>query len=139
MPHLPQCSTITALLVLFVLFAHPVYAQFGTGIILGGITDPSGAVLPGVTVTAKNNATNETRTFTTDPDGNFRFNALPAGTYTLTATQDSFKTASVADVILRVNTQLRVDITMQLGEVAEKSTWRLWLLSCKRTRRFSGR
>ena len=120
MPHLPKCSPMAACLVLLLLFAPSVYAQFGTGTILGGITDPSGAVLPGVTVTAKNTATNETRTFTTDPGGNFQFNALPAGTYTLTATQDSFKTAAVADVILRVNTQLRVDITMQLGEVAEK-------------------
>jgi hypothetical protein len=112
---------MTAQLVLLLVFVSSAYAQFGTGTILGGITDPSGAVLPGVTVTAKNTATNETRTFTTDPGGNFQFNALPAGTYTLTATQDSFKTALVVDVILRVNTQLRVDITMQLGEVAEKN------------------
>jgi hypothetical protein len=138
MSHLP-CRTMTAQLVLLLVFVSSAYAQFGTGTILGGITDPSGAVLPGVTVTAKNTATNETRTFTTDPGGNFQFNALPAGTYTLTATQDSFKTASVVDVILRVNTQLRVDITMQLARWRKKSTWRLWLLSCRRTRRFSGR
>src|SRR5262245_8599550 len=119
MSHLPS-RRMTAQVVLLLMFVPSVYAQFGTGTILGTISDPSGAVLPGVTVSAKNNATNETRTFTTDPGGNFQFNALPAGTYTLTATQDSFKTASVADVILRVNTQLRVDITMQLGEVAEK-------------------
>jgi hypothetical protein len=94
-------------------------AQYGTGVVLGTITDTTGAVAPGVTITVKDNATNETRTFQSDPAGNFRFPALPSGTYTLTATSQGFRTATVPDVVLRVNTQVRVDIVMQLGQVTE--------------------
>lgn len=103
------------------LIAPPVVllGQYGTGMILGTVTDPSNAVVPDVTVEAKNKATNETRTFTTDSTGNYRFNALPSGTYTITASASGFRTATVQDVVLRVNTQVRVDIAMQLGAVAE--------------------
>ncbi len=95
------------------------FAQYGTGTILGTVTDPSAAVVAGATVTAKNNATDETRTFTADSSGNYQFNALQSGTYTLSATAPSFKTATVADVALRVNTQTRIDFVMQIGAVSE--------------------
>jgi hypothetical protein len=95
------------------------FAQYGTGIILGTITDPSGAVIPGATVEARNNATNETRTYVTDETGNYRFTALPSGTYTITATAGGFRTATVSDVVLRVNSQVRADIRMELGTAAE--------------------
>jgi hypothetical protein len=93
--------------------------QYGTGTILGTVTDPSGAVVPGIAVKAKNNATNETREFTTDSSGNYQFNALPSGTYTITATGPSFKTTTVENLMLRVNMQVRADLSMQLGVVAE--------------------
>ena len=51
----------------------------------GHLTDESGAVLPGVTVTAILNATKETRTAVTDGSGRYRFNILPVGVYTVTA------------------------------------------------------
>jgi len=102
------------------LFQPPtLWSQYGAGTILGTITDPSGAVVPGAKVTVKNNATNELRSFVTDTAGDFLFTALPSGTYTLTAASASFKTATVSDVSLRVNTQVRADISMQLGVVAE--------------------
>ncbi len=107
------------LLVLALLYGSPLAAQYGTGIILGTITDPSGAVIPGATVEVKNNATNETRTYVTDEMGNYRFTALPSGTYTITATAGGFRTATVAGVVLRVNTQVRADIRMELGTAAE--------------------
>lgn len=97
----------------------PVTAQYGTGIILGTITDPSGAVIPGATVEVRNNATNETRTYVTDEMGNYRFTALPSGTYTITASAGGFRTATVPGVVLRVNTQVRADIRMELGTAAE--------------------
>src|SRR5438876_1667121 len=84
-------------------------AQFGAGTILGTVTDPTGAVVPNATVTAKNNATNESRTFSTDAEGAYRFNALQNGTYTITVTAPSFKAAAVSNVVLAVNTQVRAD------------------------------
>ena len=94
--------------------------QYGTGTILGIVTDPTGAVIPGVKVEAKNLASNQTREFTSDASGSYQFNALPAGEYTISATGSGFKTATLEKLILRVNLQLRADITMQLGVVSEK-------------------
>jgi len=95
------------------------FSQYGAGTLLGTVVDPSQAGIPGVMVTAKNLDTNEIRTFISDASGDYRFTALPAGMYSITATAPSFKTASVLRVQLFVNTQLRVDIVMQLGMVAE--------------------
>ncbi len=103
-----------------VLAASALWGQYGTGAILGTVTDPSGAVIPGATVTAKNLATNETRTFTTETDGFYRFSALLSGNYSITATAPSFRTATVSNLVLTVNTQVRADITMELGNVNEK-------------------
>ncbi len=95
------------------------YAQYGRGTILGTVTDSSGAVVPGVKVTARSLATNETRTFTTDDAGNYQFNALLSGRYDISASGGQFKTAAANNVELRVNSQARVDIVMQLGVVSE--------------------
>ncbi len=95
-------------------------AQYGTGTILGSVTDPSGAPISGLKVTVKNLDTNETRDFMTDSAGDYRFTALPVGQYSISAAAASFKTATVESAALQVNTQLRVDIIMQLGSVAEK-------------------
>ena len=56
-------------------------AQYGTGVLLGTVTDTSGAVVAGARVVTRNVETNEVREFTTDSSGNYQFNALPAGNY----------------------------------------------------------
>ena len=95
-------------------------AQYGRGVILGTITDGSGAVVPGLKVAATNNATNESREVTSDANGNYQFNALLSGLYTVSAAGASFKTSTASNVELRVNSQVRIDIAMQLGGVTEK-------------------
>ncbi|MBL8240848.1 MAG: TonB-dependent receptor [Bryobacterales bacterium] len=100
--------------------ACALWAQYGRGVILGTVTDASGAVVPGMKISATNKATNEAREFTTDADGNFQFNAMPSGFYTVTASGASFKTSTASNLELRVNSQLRVDIVMQVGGVTEK-------------------
>jgi len=94
-------------------------AQYGEGIILGTVTDASDAAVPGVTITVRNNATGESRTFSTDSSGNFRFNAVPPGSYTVTAASPSFKTAVVSNLAVSVNTETRADFSMQVGQVSE--------------------
>jgi hypothetical protein len=94
-------------------------AQYGTGVLLGTVTDTSGAVVAGARVIARNVETNEVREFTTDSSGNYQFNALPTGNYVLTVTATSFKQARVDNLILRVNTQIRADVGLQVGTITE--------------------
>ena len=94
-------------------------AQYGTGVLLGTVADASGGVVPGARVIARNTETNEVREFTTDVSGNYQFNALPAGTYVITVTANSFKQTRVENLILRVNSQLRTDVALQVGTVTE--------------------
>lgn len=108
-----------AVLALCALTATVALAQYGRGTILGTVTDSSGAAVPGVRVAARSLETNETREFITDDAGNYQFNALLSGNYTLSAAGKQFKTATVDKVELRVNSQVRVDIVMQLGVVSE--------------------
>jgi len=106
-------------LLLFLSFVIPCLAQYGRGTILGTVSDSTGAVVPNIKVIAKNKATNETREFVTDAAGNYQFSALLGGRYEMTASGSQFKTVTVPDVELRVNSQTRVDIAMQLGVVSE--------------------
>jgi hypothetical protein len=94
-------------------------AQYGSGVLLGTVTDTSGAVVAGARVVARNVATKEVREFTTDSSGNYQFNALPTGNYVVTVTATSFKQARIDNLTLRVNTQLRADVGLQVGTVTE--------------------
>src|SRR5687768_5268022 len=75
-------------------------AQIGqTGTLTGTVTDASGAVLPGVTVTATGTALiGGARTAVTDENGVYRFPALPPGTYTVSAELSGFKPFTQQDV-----------------------------------------
>ena len=103
----------------FCLVAGLGWSQYGTGTILGTVTDPSGAVVAGAQVTAKNLETAESRQFISDETGNYQFNALPPGMYSVTVTAPAFKTGVVTKVVLRVNTQTRADFAMQIGATSD--------------------
>lgn len=94
-------------------------AQYGSGVLLGVVTDPSGAVVPGARVSVRNAATNERREFISDESGGFRFPALPAGIYEVVVTAPAFKQARLDNVVLRVNSELRLDVTLEVGGTAE--------------------
>lgn len=74
---------------LFVLLAAPLYAQT-TGSLAGKVTDAHGAVLPGVTVTAKSNAMQGSRIATTGSDGLYRIALLPPGVYFVSFNLEGF-------------------------------------------------
>ncbi len=112
-------SLMKKILILLCMLSMGLTAQYGAGTILGTATDSTGAVVPGATVTVKNQNTGEARTFTTDSSGNFRFNAVPAGTYTETVAAPGFKTTSISNLVVTVNTETRADVAMQVGQVTE--------------------
>jgi hypothetical protein len=93
-----------------------------TGQIEGVITDPQGAALPGVSVTARNVGTGFERTATSDETGLYRLSLLPLGTYELTAALQGFTTIRRERLVLQVNETMALPISMQLAALAETLT-----------------
>ena len=78
----------------------------------GSVSDSSGARIPSARVTLNNSEKGITREFTTDPEGNFSFALLPAGTYTLTVEAEGFKTSKQTGITLEVGQSANQSITL---------------------------
>jgi hypothetical protein len=94
-------------------------AQQGKGTISGTVTDQSGAVVPGATVTVTNTGTNAAFTAVTNEEGFYTAPGLPIGNYNVTVARDGFKRAVRSGVTLQVDQKAQVDVVMTLGEVSE--------------------
>jgi outer membrane receptor protein involved in Fe transport len=114
-------SRFAAILSLLLLVALSAVAQEQTGSIEGTVRDASGAVLPGVTVEAKNATRGGTFTEVTDSAGLYRLPSLPAGKYVVTATLSGFNPSTVSNVNLLLGQILKVDHVMRVG-VSESIT-----------------
>jgi len=110
--------------VLLLVFPAPLRGQArATGADLTGIvTDASGGVLPGATVTVTNRDTHVTRTVTTSASGRYVVPALPPGTYTVSAALDQFATTTRESVVLALGQTASVDFTLALGGAREEVT-----------------
>ena len=93
--------------------------QVITGTILGRITDPTGAVIPEATVTVTKQATNVSLTTETQEGGEYAVSLLPIGAYTVSVSLDGFKTSIVRDLRVTQGSSIRVDVTLELGTIAE--------------------
>ncbi|MCU1274523.1 MAG: Oar protein, partial [Bryobacterales bacterium] len=91
-----------------------------TGSILGVVRDATQGVVPSARIVATNAETNFSKETLSAPDGSYRLLALPAGTYSVTATASGFQQYTTTNVDVRVNDQLRVDITLQVGSVQQE-------------------
>lgn len=91
-----------------------IYAQVDTGAIGGTVTDPSGAVLPNITVTARNLGTNATRTATTGSNGVYTFTGVPAAKYAIGVQAPGFN-AYQQQVEITVGGSVTVDAKMTVG------------------------
>ncbi len=100
--------------------ALPALSQIGVGSMTGRITDPTGAVVPGVKVTVVNTATNFTFNTETNEQGIFRVQSLQPGTYRVTLQATGFKTVVRENVDLRAEDTLALDATLEVGAVAEQ-------------------
>ena len=98
------------------------WAEGSAGTIQGTITDESGAILPGVTVTLTHEETGETRNAVTNDRGLYRFLGLASGTYSLVAELSGFSSYRREGIEMRSGTAGRVDIVLQLASVAETVT-----------------
>lgn len=107
---------------LLLLFAFSAAAQTSTSRIGGTVTDATGAVVPGATVTAKNEATGVAYTQQTTAAGLYAFPSLPVGSYTITVEKQGFKTFTRTNNVLEVGTPLTVDVVLTPGDVSEVVT-----------------
>src|SRR5438552_5116283 len=97
-------------------------AQAVTGTILGTVTDSTGALIPGATITLTHAGTGLTRTVVSDAAGEYTAPSLPTGKYAVTAELSGFKTVTQPDVDLGVDQRVRINVRLEIGTVSETIT-----------------
>src|SRR5499427_7451845 len=106
-------------LIFCLLFATVLFAQEGINATLtGSVSDPTGALIPGVEVTAKNTATGVASTAITNETGTYRFPSLQPGSYEATAVLTGFSTQTVR-LTLGTSQQIRQNFTLEVGTVTQ--------------------
>lgn len=102
----------------------PVFGQVTTtGSIVGTVTDPTGAVVPNASITAKNKATGKESSATSSDNGNFNIPQVSSGVFTLTVQATSgFKKSQITDVKVDVGTPTTVNVVLELGNPQETVT-----------------
>src|SRR5262250_1656015 len=85
----------------------------------GSITDQSGAVLPGVEVTATQTDTGIGRMVVTNETGSYVLSNLPLGPYKLEAALPGFRSFVQTGIVLQVNATLAINPTLEVGQVSE--------------------
>jgi hypothetical protein len=116
-------SFLSVLIVLGAAFlATMATAQITSARLSGTITDATGAVVPGVQVIARNMGTNLSQTGTSSAGGQYAFNSLPPGTYTLTTTMAGFAPTIENNVMLTVGQAATLDIGLKTGSEQDTVT-----------------
>ncbi|HEX2457927.1 MAG TPA: carboxypeptidase-like regulatory domain-containing protein, partial [Vicinamibacterales bacterium] len=115
-----RCIVSVAVLVALVVGAGTALAQNAQ--ITGTLKDQSSGVLPGVTVTAKNQASGLTRVAVTEANGQYRLAALTPGVYDLTTELSGFSSESRKDIVLVIDQVAIIDFTLKPAAIAETIT-----------------
>ncbi len=102
--------------------AAPGWAQAVYGSIAGSVVDSTGAAVPGATVTITSLERKTTVTAITNPSGNYLKDRLLPGTYEVKGELSGFKGAQVSQVRVNVDTQTKVNLQLELGEMSETVT-----------------
>src|SRR3989442_3282468 len=114
--------SLAGLMLSLFLICLPLFSQGNLGRILGTVTDQTGGVLGGTIVTVLDVARGAPRTLTTDEAGQYNAPNLTPGLYTVLVEAAGFKTAESANILVEVGKEVRIDLSMQAGEQAEKIT-----------------
>ncbi len=115
----PGCWRLGLACALALAVAAPALAQLTRGTVSGTVTDGTGGVLPGVTVSIVNNATGIVRTLVTDAHGFYRAPALEPGTYTVRAELQGFKPVENTAVPVQPSSEATFDIGLEVGGLSE--------------------
>lgn len=117
-------SLLKALLVplALALVSLPAFGQVTTGSVNGIINDPGGATVAGASVTLRNNETGAERTITTNEQGEFDFQQVQPGKYSVSVEAKGFKKAVAPDIIVEVGKPAHTTIALEVGAVSETVT-----------------
>ena len=99
--------------------ASSLHAQAITQTIQGLVSDATGAVIPGATVTVTNINTGVVQTAQTNETGNFSFPQVSVGNYEISCQLEGFKTDSISDQRVETGAQIRIDFQLEIGDVTE--------------------
>ncbi|MBK5295496.1 MAG: TonB-dependent receptor [Acidobacteriia bacterium] len=110
---------ISTLLILLCATTAPVLAQGERGTITGTVTDATGGIVAGASVTLRNNATNIRTTVQANSAGIYVFPALNPGTYEVSVEKQGFKTKRVSNLPLATGTVVTMDAQLEVGAVSE--------------------
>jgi Carboxypeptidase regulatory-like domain/TonB dependent receptor-like, beta-barrel len=120
--HATRSVQVLALAVAACLVSVPVFSQGNLGRLTGTITDQSGGVIAGATVTVKDVERGVSRTLTTGDSGEYNAPNLLPGTYAVRAEAKGFKSVERQNILLEVGKEIRVDLPLQPGEVSQTIT-----------------
>src|SRR5882672_7833386 len=108
-----------AVTLIFLVLSALAFAQTSNATLGGTISDASGALIPGVTITATNTGTGIVTTVLSNEAGAYQFASLQTGTYNVTAELPGFQPQTRSAVALGVSQQVRINFTLQVGAVAQ--------------------
>ena len=100
-----------------VVFLSVLISQLPTATILGIVKDPTGAVIPGASITAKSVETGLTRTGVSAEDGSYRLSALPVGSYEVRVELPGFRSEVRSGLTLTVSQEAVVNFSLQPGAI----------------------
>ena len=107
---------------ILLLAAMPAWAQLATAELNGRVTDSSGAVLPGATVTVTQTATGLVRTAVTESNGTYLLSSLPTGPYRLEVSLQGFRTYVQTGIVLQVGATPTINASLAIGALEEAVT-----------------
>jgi len=109
-----------SLLLVFALASTEALPQATQGSITGSVKDTAGAVVPGATVTLTNTDEGTIRTTKSNGVGDYHFQDVKAGTYSVEASAPTFEKWRVTGLALQVRQELRVDVKLSIGAVQQE-------------------
>ena len=110
---------VTPLLLSLFLLSVPLFSQSSNATVGGTVADPSNALVPGVTITATNNATGVVSSVISNEAGAYSIGGLLPGSYKISATLPGFQTQTYSDVQVGNAAQIRLNFTLNVATVAQ--------------------
>src|ERR1700758_3219576 len=118
----PRAAQVLCLSAAVLLAYTPLFSQGNQGRITGTITDQTGGAISGATVTVKDVQRGITRDLTTGDTGEYNAPNLLPGTYSVRSEAKGFKAVERQNILIEVGKEVRVDISLQPGEVSQTIT-----------------